>query len=266
MIKHNLDNSIRTANAEHDLCFRSAARTRTAVDQTQGHGDAWFVSAESDLIIVADDLDGRPEGCGAARIVCRSLVESLQIRRGESRTGLTGKLSDALWRASRELRRTSSAQGTQSLGSTVVLGIRDGNQFLIKSVGDARTYLVRNGIATQLTADQTVDGVLAGIGAPRRLGVRNMKQQTLLSYLGQHDFVPNDEVRLVTARAGDRLVFCTDAVTNGIDVSRVAEVVADTATPDTAAGQLVNMSFETQDDATCVVVFVEEAQADNTRS
>ncbi len=265
MLKPTLDNLVQTANAERELCFRSAACTRDALQGTRRSGDSWFVSDAADLLIVADGLDGRPEGASAAHIVCRSLVESLGERADGSPSALTGRLSDALWRANRELRRSGPPSGTQGLGSTVVLGVRYGRQFLIKSVGDSRAYLVRNGMATQLTADQTVDGVLAGLGSPRRLGVRNLKQQTLLSFLGQHDFVPNDEVRLVTSRAGDRLVFCTDTVTNGIDTTRIAGVFSGAVTPEEAAGKLVSLSGETQDDATCVVVFVEEEGADNVR-
>jgi protein phosphatase len=250
-----------------DLAFKAYAHTSSG-SQCDQNEDAWFIGKDTNLLVVADGMGGTYNARSASDVVCDSLSESLTRLSGNLvRSSLTSRIGDALWLANRELRRRRFAAAPNLRwrpASTLALAVRWDRQVFVKSVGDARGFLVRNGVASQLTADQTVDSMLARIGGGRRIGVRNFRQQTLLSFLGQHDFVPNDELRLVTMRAGDRLLLCTSSVTNALDAAQIADALSGGTSADDAATHLIRAATEHDptDDATCIVLSAEEAVVD----
>jgi PPM family protein phosphatase len=101
-----------------------------------------------------------------------------------------------------------------------------GNDLFVAQVGDSRAYLFRDGSLQLLTRDQTHAQMLADLGAISQHDVAcHRLRHVLTNALGcsQHDM--RAEIRQWKLVDGDRLLLCTDGLTDMIDDAGIAAVL-----------------------------------------
>ncbi|MGB8360773.1 MAG: PP2C family serine/threonine-protein phosphatase [Acidimicrobiia bacterium] len=201
-------------------------------------------SDDSVLIIVADGMGGHVAGEVASRIAINAAASS-DVPPGDRVAAGNRAIRE-------EVAREPSLEG---MGTTMtLLSIEDGKA-TVGHVGDSRAYLLRDGELKQLTEDHTVAAELVAMGqlSPERAG-SHPQRHMLTRTLGLTRFVNVDEIE-IEILDGDRILLCSDGLTEMVDDGTIAATLADGA-PDEVAWELVELANRAGgvDNITVVVV------------
>jgi PPM family protein phosphatase len=125
--------------------------------------------------------------------------------------------------------------GTYSIGADLFL----------YHVGDSRAYLFRQRRLFQLTRDHTTAQALADAGwiAPEEVATHRLRH-VLTRSLGGRGGNVEVEVQHSQLADGDRLLLCTDGLTEMVPDARIAEVLARTEPSQEACGALVDLALD----------------------
>ncbi|MFO0952064.1 MAG: protein phosphatase 2C domain-containing protein [Isosphaeraceae bacterium] len=142
------------------------------------------------------------------------------------------------------------------MGTTLTIGYTVGPELFVMHAGDSRLYLYRDGLLTQLTHDHTIGQALvdAGLAAPGSAEAKR-RRHALTNCLGGPNLSVEVDVGHFTLRDGDRLVLCTDGLTDLVDDPKIAEILAKTPGSQDAARALLDLALENggKDNVTVVV-------------
>jgi protein phosphatase len=192
-------------------------------------------SGQSDdrvLVIVADGMGGHVAGEVASRIAINAAA-SADLEAG-----------DRVAAGNRAIREEVARDpGLEGMGTTMtLLDIQDGVA-TIGHVGDSRAYLLRDGQMEQMTIDHTVaaEYVARGELSPEE-AVGHPQRHMLTRTLGLSRFVNVDE-HTIDLKAGDRVMLCSDGLTEMVSDAQIAEALA-SGTADEVVWQLVEMANE----------------------
>ena len=159
--------------------------------------------------------------------------------------------------------RTGVQRDLDRLGmaTTLTMVVTDGRYVALGHVGDSRGYLLRDGVLRQITADHTYVQHLVDTGqlTPEARATHPWRNVVLRSVDGDPEGGGLDVVRLDMA-VGDRVLLCSDGLTDLVDDTRIAEVLGDEE-PDEAAAILTELALDAggRDNITCVVVDLVDA-------
>lgn len=194
--------------------------------------DALLVDANRNLFVVADGLGGHAAGDVASRIAIERIGGSLDGG-VDPRRDLAGALRAAHDAIVQDVRdhRERAGMGT----TAVVAHLADGHAHLAH-VGDSRAYLLRRGELQQVTVDHS-----DGLRITQALGTTS-------------DIAPDvTDVELVD---GDRLILCTDGLTDMVADDEIRDITEGAADAQTACDRLVQtaLAYGGVDNVTVIVV------------
>jgi protein phosphatase len=249
--------------------FRAAWRSDRGRARPENQ-DACLVAPERGLFVLSDGMGGRSGGGVAARLVVGLLPGLLDGRLTPRRSlpagGATPKVTPegALRRAvaavSEEVRlRGLGDAGLRGLGATVVSALFAGDTAHIAHLGDSRAYLLRQARLRRLTADHTQVARLLQRG---EIGVGDVAthpaRHQLTRYVGMDGEARADVLSLSLA-PGDRLLLCSDGLTDPLPDRLIAHLLRHQPDPDSASRVLVSAAGVAggRDDASAIVVFVD---------
>lgn len=176
------------------------------------------------LVVVADGLGGHAAGEVASGIALRTVLHAYYRSPGPP----AAALSHAFVLADQAIHERAAADpACAGMGTTCsAVAIVDGLAHIVH-VGDSRIYLQRDGTLTQLTEDDSLVAEMVRAGTLTREAARSHPQRhVLLRVLGTAGFRPAAASDALALRHGDALVLCTDGITEQIDESTLAAVVA----------------------------------------
>lgn len=209
-------------------------------------------SGESDggaVLIVADGMGGHVAGEVASRLAVNTAAS-------------TEKDAVARVKAANKAIREEVARepGLEGMGTTMTLvSLEEGGSARLAHVGDSRAYLLRSGELRQLTEDHTVaaEYVAQGQISPDDAAAHPQRHM-LTRTLGLTPGIQVDEVS-IDLESGDRLLLCSDGLTEMIPDGRIAEILGE-GSPDEAVWELVESANEEGgvDNITVIVVEVVE--------
>jgi PPM family protein phosphatase len=132
----------------------------------------------------------------------------------------------------------------KKMATTMVACALRHDQAVVSHVGDSRCYLVRKGIAKQITQDHT------WVNQQRRMGlisesevVQSESRHALIRSLGPEMFVSPDTTTL-TIQPGDVLVLCSDGLHDEMPEATIASIVSQSKDVDEIAYELVARAVE----------------------
>ena len=248
----------------------------TDVGKVRDHNeDNHFLDPETGIFLVCDGMGGHAAGEVASAMAVQKIRE---LWSSEATQLIADQwLAQGTAEAHREL-MTAIQQGVIAahdaiiaeaerdktkggMGTTLVGGIVVGNEILFAHCGDSRAYLVRDGIAMQLTEDHTLLARLLAAGIDVDVngdGARFKSMLTNALGIGQDCKVSTFVVPLAD---GDRFLLCSDGVTEYLQEPEIGEVLCKQPSPARAAQRLIELALERGggDNATAVVVRVLEA-------
>lgn len=142
------------------------------------------------------------------------------------------------------------------MATTLTALVTDGRHVAVGHVGDSRGYLFRDGVLRQITRDHTYVQHLVDNGqlTERARATHPWRNVVLRSVDGDPEGGGLDVVRL-DARVGDRLLLCSDGLTDLVDDARIASVLA-TQEDEDAARTLTRLALDAggRDNVTVLVL------------
>jgi protein phosphatase len=130
------------------------------------------------------------------------------------------------------------------MGTTITGALSIGTEAFIAHVGDSRAYLFRDGALQQLTRDHTLAQQLADAGAiPSVSAAPRRMQNMLVNCLGGSRSEVEVDVYQVQLADGDRLLLCTDGLTDMVDDAEIALTLQQRADPQVACQTLIEQAL-----------------------
>jgi PPM family protein phosphatase len=143
---------------------------------------------------------------------------------------------------------TETAKSHPSLagmGTTLTVACSLGAHLVLYYVGDSRAYLFRGGRLLRLTRDHTQAQALADQGriAPEDVA-RHRFRHVLTRVVGRGGGAVEADVEYVRLTDGDRLLLCTDGLTDMVSDDQIAEALRGIETSHEAVHTLIDMALE----------------------
>jgi serine/threonine protein phosphatase PrpC len=223
--------------------------------------DTFLVESELGLFLVSDGMGGHRGGALASQIVAQDLPVMIETRLGKLKSqscrAIRLLFKRMITEQSRQLRMEGvSESGYKDMGATLVMTlVKDGRAY-IGSVGDSRIYRFRRGCLVQLTKEHSVVSELLSAGKIEPHDVQDHPAQGQLThYIGMEESI-EPFVRSFTVKDGDRLVLCTDGLTDMVDEKSIARILSDEDDAQKACDMLVKRANEAGglDNITVIVV------------
>ncbi|GAA2523933.1 hypothetical protein GCM10010435_96850 [Winogradskya consettensis] len=218
--------------------------------------DAVFVGGR--LLVVADGMGGLPAGELASEILVTavSVVDDLPDT-GEPLQDLIAALTTANERIEAAVKDDDARDG---MGTTVTSLMLAGDRAAALNVGDSRCYLLRDGVLTQITKDDTYVQALVDQGVLSPDDARRHPQRALVTQAVQGGpFRPAG--RMVPVKAGDRFLLNSDGLSDYVDDEVIAATLRSFPDRQVCAAELIARTLEAgaPDNVTVIVADVEEA-------
>ena len=208
--------------------------------------DQCLVALEQKLFIVSDGVGGHQAGEVASKAVVTVLPVMIEQQVTRMQTPPSSEamelvLRNAIVELSQRLRAESAGRaGLQGLGATVAVAWVRGSLAHVAHMGDSRIYLFRQGRLEQLTEDHSVIALLLRHGEITPEEAQTHPARGRLSrYVGMEGEVYPD-VQTVQLQAGDRLLLCSDGLTNMVPDGQIVQLLQVNAEVEAACKGLVN--------------------------
>jgi protein phosphatase len=212
----------------------------------------------ANLFAVADGMGGHVAGEVAARVA----IETLQLAfdRDPTSTGLRGafvEANEAVWHES-QFNPEVRGMGTTLIAVALVSAASGGDTLTLANVGDSRAYVLAGGSISQVTSDHSLAEERARHGEMTEAEAAVHPQRHILTRamgIGPDVDVDMWDLQL---QSGDRVVLCSDGLSNEVSMDLMAQVLAREPDPTRAAQRLVDQANERggSDNITVVVVDV----------
>lgn len=213
-------------------------------------GQSARVHASPALIIVADGVGGAASGNVASALATQAIFDQLREAHESGSLRGTVEIVDRLKRAveAANLEILAYARDKpkhRGMATTVTVALVIGDQAYFAQVGDSRAYVVRGGVARQVTKDQSLVQRLIDAGrlTPEQ-AAQSEHRNIILQALGPEESVVPELTR-DKLKSGDVLIVCSDGLSNQVEPSRIARMTADQGNVSQLCSNLVARAKET---------------------
>jgi PPM family protein phosphatase len=203
-----------------------ACSGRSDVGHRPNNEDAWYASPR--LAAVADGVGGAAAGEVASRMVIDALIHLDKCRLGAP---LDEALPEAVLLGNQAIAFIAGCRPQMAgMGTTVTaVALDDDDRYVVANVGDSRTYLLRDGALTQLTRDESLVQELIDRGDLDAAAARRHPQRSLVLRALDGDPDRRPALRALTARPGDRLLLCSDGLSDSLDAATIERALGGTS-------------------------------------
>lgn len=196
----------------------------------EGNEDSYLV--DPPLYAVADGMGGARGGEVASHLALDTIEEMHQAKQGS--------LAEQIRQANRVVfERSSSDRALAGMGTTLTAAIVHDDSVLLAHVGDSRGYLLRAGALRQLTDDHTLVNRMLKAGEISPEEAQQHPHRNVLTRVVGTDpdvRVDEDSVGLLD---GDRLLLCSDGLTDMLTEAQIQAILESTPEPQETADRLV---------------------------
>ena len=240
--------------------WRAASATHVGLVR-EANEDSLYV--DDHLALVADGMGGH-----AAGEVASELAISIYQQHVATDLSLTG-LAEGLAHANQSILDDARAHPERQGMGTTLTGVAlipygGGHAVAWANIGDSRLYLVRGGHIQQVTDDHSVaeEWVRQGRITKAEAAVHPRRHQ-LTRVLGMDIFTDGD-TGLLPAVAGDRLVLCSDGLSNEVSDADIARIVSGESDLDVVCDQLIQQALNAggRDNISVVVLEIESVDVE----
>jgi protein phosphatase len=235
------------------LALRYAARSDRGLIRGNNQDSVY---AGPRLLAVADGMGGHAAGDVASKVV----IAALEHLDGDTPSGdMLQAMREAVFEGSEHLREViRESPQLEGMGTTLTAILFAGGRLAVCHVGDSRAYLVRDGVLSQITHDDTFVQTLIDDGRITPEEANSHPQRSLLlRALNGQDVEPDLSMR--EARAGDRYLLCSDGLSGVVSEETLAEALKD-PDPESTADRLIELALRSggPDNVTVIVADVIE--------
>jgi serine/threonine protein phosphatase PrpC len=235
-----------------ELTLRAAVESDVGL--RENNEDASYASPR--LLAVADGVGGAAAGEVASRLAILKMV-GLDKRRLVG--SLEQELADAVTDANDLIAFVTAYDARHAgMGTTLTaVALSNDGAYLIANVGDSRTYLLRDKQLCRLTRDDSLVQELIDRGALTERDARRHPQRSVVLEALDGVARPLSSVRALSAQIGDRLLLCSDGVSDYLTDEQIAELLG-VPDADRAVRQLVEAALHhaSRDNVTAIIADV----------
>lgn len=207
------------------------------------------VGPKGSLMMVADGMGGAAAGEVASDMATKVVYEHLTTKWAEDEEStpqrFAYRLKEAIELANHKIHGYAKEHPeVKGMGTTTTAVGVLGSHLYLTQVGDSRAYLVRTGIAIQLTKDQSLMQRLVDAGElTEEEAEKSERRNIILQALG-----PEPRVRVDLThqeiRRGDAVLLCSDGLSGQVKKDEIAQVVTESPDLPAACGRLIDLANE----------------------
>jgi serine/threonine protein phosphatase PrpC len=257
---------VRERNEDHFAIFRRTRSqevllTSLAEGQLENSGDEAFG------FIVADGMGGAAAGELASRVAIQTvwdLTDRASSWVMRLRDLAAQQVQERIEAFVSEMHRTLREMGEADpdlygMGTTWTSVYVVGWHALVAQIGDSRAYHWRQGSLRQVTRDQTLAQVLIDSGVPA--ADTSKLRHILTNSLGGKEKVAIPEIEHLVLQHGDRLLLCTDGLTDHVSDVDIADLLGRSSSQ-AVCDALIQLALDRggKDNVTAIVAQFSERQ------
>jgi protein phosphatase len=205
--------------------------------ENEGRTQGWF-------FVLADGVGGEELGEVASQTAVETLIAGFRASpKGEAHTVLMPRIVQKANTRVYELGKAASPGGSRMATTVVACALRY-DRVVVAHVGDSRCYMIRHGLASQLTRDHTVVAEQVRMGLLSSREASEAQTRHLLSRSLGSDLFVNVEISDHQVHVDDVLLLCSDGLHGSVKGSDMAELVTWNPQLPVAAAKLVALANE----------------------
>jgi serine/threonine protein phosphatase PrpC len=257
----------RLVNEDHYLVMRLSRHQETLLTSLPERTIAARFEEYGYVLVVADGTGAAGDGEAASHLAIATL---LYLVRHFGRWNLRVDddiARDIMARAERFYRHIDStvkhvqdSAEHRPYRTTLTATFGAGNELFFAHVGHSRAYLLRDGRLMRLTRDHTLGARPASVAAPLRTlnTARRDLEHFFTGMIGMPGSVgPRIDIERFELCDGDRVLVCTNGLTDAVDDASIASYLSTGESPDDQCRALADLALSrgTLDDATALVAW-----------
>lgn len=222
--------------------------------------DSLWLDEKQQLYIVADGVGGQPAGEVASHLVVERLPDILATIRSQTETDAGAQLDQAVQAVNKLLLEASVDRPEwKGMSTTLVAAWLRSGEVTLANIGDSRAYLLRDQGIEQLSEDHTV------LADQQRLGLPDDGSSAGMAHVLTRCLGLEDEVEVCVGsfpvHAGDRLLLCSDGLTDSLSEEVIRSVVLSTGSPGEGCRMLIELANRNggRDNITVLLIYFDEA-------
>jgi len=220
--------------------------------------DSYWIDPEGRFVIVADGMGGHTGGQEASQIATQTIQAYLSEHWDSALTN-QALLQVAFLEANQAILQGQHTHPEYAEMGTTAVAVVFRDQPWCAHVGDSRLYWLQGSRLEQVTKDHTWVAQAVETG---RLSAEQARVHPWRHILGQclgREDLENIEIQPIEVQVGDRLLLCSDGLTEELPDSLIAAYLESSKTYDKAAAALVKAANDHggHDNITVVVVAAE---------
>lgn len=222
----------------------------------QGNEDSYCISPDLNLAVIADGMGGHEAGEVASLLAVQTVENYIRLH-PEYRKEPVRILKEAVIEANQKVYQASQEKiGCRGMGTTVSAGLIIGKDLYLAHIGDSRIYLINRSIHILTRDHSLVNELVINGGISEEEAQTHPQKNVLTRALGTSAEVEVDLIH-TTVRKGDRLLFCTDGLSNLILKDELKKVVREGATLDESTERLLEMALARGGHDNITIILVE---------
>ncbi|MDD2844308.1 MAG: Stp1/IreP family PP2C-type Ser/Thr phosphatase [Rhodoferax sp.] len=210
--------------------------------------DSFLLDENCGVAVLADGMGGYNAGEVASSMATTSIAAELTrfLARNEplhQADDLCRLLVRSVDKANLEILQAAAGNPNyKSMGTTVVVGVFEGQQLFLTHVGDSRCYRFRGGALVQITKDHSMLQEQVDAGLITRTHAAHAPGRNLLTRaLGVEAKLPL-EVKIHPVEADDLYLMCSDGLTDMVDDASIASLMSEATDLAQRASALIHLA------------------------
>lgn len=207
---------------------------------------------DNNLSIVADGMGGNSGGEIASSYVIDEVKKFLKNKKHIDDTVLKEALN-AAHDAIKE--RSWQDMALRGMGTTGIIAYVQNDTLYWASVGDSRIYVMHDNVLTQITKDHSLIQELYDAGSITKEEMATHPMRHMVTKAIGMQGTLNPDGGHMTVVAGDRVILCSDGLTEYVDTQMMSDVLQQEAQNDVAVQALIEKVYAlgARDNVTVVV-------------
>ena len=190
--------------------------------------DSFYIPSQDDeikLFLIADGIGGQNHGKLASMMTIDDIIKFF-IQNEKNYSDYKELMHMAILHANESVKSFSMTRPEFSgMGTTLVSALIKDDNVILANAGDSRCYMIRNGIISQLTVDNSYVQYLLQKGAISAVEAQNHPQRNLITKaIGLEDNI-DIEIDSEKLYQGDILLLCTDGITTMLSDEEILHII-----------------------------------------
>ena len=239
-------------NSDHYLAIRLGRLQETIITSLAAADLPPRFEEYAYAMIVADGLDADGGGARASRVALSTLAHlaicygKWNVRVGPDTTPVIIEQGEFLYRQVNDAVRKAAQSDPRlaDMATSLTAVYVAGADLFFAHVGHSRAFLFRSGMLIQLTTDHTLEERRSEGRRPTLLEQAKRDQQHVLTQtIGGHPNGPGVSIEHIHLWTGDRVMLCTNGLTDVVSADKIADVLAVKRRPTEECERLVDLAL-----------------------